>query len=276
MSSPTKGDLDPSLSLLARLVDDAMDPGYRQFAERGEKRAVDWRHSLVFVVAIALTAALATAAVMQVRAGAPSDGRTRAELTERVASATTVVEGLDVRLDALASEVEQLRGLALDGNSADRRLAGDVTELEAAVGVAPVTGPGVEITLADGPPTPVGDDGPDLARVLDTDIQLVVNGLFASGAEAVAVNGQRITVLSPIRSAGDAVLVGFRPLTPPYVVTAVGGADLRDSFEASAARAELGQLESSYGIAVDVTAEDEVTVPGRGEMQLRYAVKGDD
>ena len=73
---------------------------------------------------------------------------------------------------------------------------------------------------------PAGDGGPDLARVLDTDIQLVVNGLFASGAEAVAVNGQRITVLSPIRSAGEAVLVGFRPLTPPYTVTAVGPDEL--------------------------------------------------
>ena len=85
-----------------------------------------------------------------------------------------------------------------------------------------VTGPGLCYHAAGRPPTPAGDGGPDLARVLDTDIQLVVNGLFASGAEAVSVNGQRVTVLSPIRSAGEAVLVGFRPLTPPYEVSAVG------------------------------------------------------
>lgn len=270
MSTSTDLEPDASLSLLERLVDDAMDPGYQETADRGDKRAADWHQSAVFILAITITAALVTAAIMQVRAGAPSDGRTRAELIDRVATATTVVETLDARLDVLAGQVDSLRNSALDGSAADRQLAEDATALERAVGVAPVTGSGVEITLADGPPSPVGDDGPDLARVLDTDIQLVVNGLFASGADAVAVNGQRITGLSPIRSAGEAVLVGFRPLTPPYVVTAVGGAELPDSFDASAARAELGQLEASYGISVDVAAEDEVTVPGRGELHLRY------
>ena len=222
MSSPSKVEPDASLSLLERLVDDAMDPGYQQNAKKADKRSVNWRHSVVFAAAIAITAALATAAVMQVRAGAPSDGRTRTELTERVVGANTVVEGLDVRLDELASEVERLRELALDGSTSDRALAEDTAALEREVGVAPMTGPGVQVTMTDGPPAPAGDDGPDLARVLDTDIQIVVNGLFVAGADAVAVNGQRITALSPIRSAGQAVLVGFRPLTPPYVITGVG------------------------------------------------------
>lgn len=276
MTSPSKLEPDASLSLLERLVEDAMDPGYQEFADRSEQRAVDWRHSVVFVVAIAITAALATAAVLQVRAGAPSAGRTRAELTERVATATTVVEALDFRLDELSGEVERMRNAALNGSAADRQLAEDAAALERAVGVAPMKGPGVQVTLADGPPSPVGEDGPDLARVLDTDIQLVVNGLFASGADAVSVNGQRITALSPIRSAGEAVLVGFRPLTPPYVVTAVGETGLADGFESSAARSELSQLEASYGISVDVAAQDEVTVPGRGELQLRYVKERDD
>ncbi|MGB2839338.1 MAG: DUF881 domain-containing protein [Actinomycetes bacterium] len=275
MSSPSKVEPDASLSLLERLVDDAMDPGYQQNAKKADKRSVDWRHSVVFAAAIAITAALATAAVMQVRAGAPSDGRTRTELTERVVGANTVVEGLDVRLDELASEVERLRELALDGSSSDRALAEDAAALEREVGVASMTGPGVQITMADGPPAPVGDDGPDLARVLDTDIQLVVNGLFAAGADAVAVNGQRITALSPIRSAGQAVLVGFRPLTPPYVITGVGEESLTDDFQSGAARSELSQLEASYGINVDVAAQPEVTVPGRGELQLRYVKKGE-
>lgn len=275
MTSPSKVEPDASLSLLERLVEDAMDPGYQQFANRQDKRTVDWRHSVALAAALAVTAALATAAVMQVRAGAPSDGRTRSELTERVVSANNVVEGLDARLDELAGEVEQLRELGLSGSASDRALAEDTAALERAVGVAPMTGPGVQITMADGPPAPVGDDGPDLARVLDTDIQLVVNGLFAAGADAAAVNGQRITALSPIRSAGQAVLVGFRPLTPPYVITGVGEESLGDEFESGAARSELSQLESSYGISVDVAAQEVVTVPGRGELQLRYVKKGE-
>jgi uncharacterized protein YlxW (UPF0749 family) len=163
----------------------------------------------------------------------------------------------------------------LNGSVSDRALAEEVAALDATVGVAPMSGPGVEVTLSDGPPALAGDDGPDLARVLDTDVQLVVNGLFASGAAAVAVNGQRITALSPIRSAGEAVLVGFRPLTPPYVIAAVGPNDLADAFASGSARAELSQLEAAYGMGVEVIAQQNVTVPGRGDLQLRYAKKGE-
>lgn len=274
MTSRVPSEPDASLSLLRRLVDDAMDPGYQEAAERPQAAAAGWRHSVAFAVAIGLTAALVTAAVLQVRDGAPSDGRTRAELTERVVRATSVVEALDANRDALVSQADRLRESALDGTEADRALVDQVTTLEEDVGVSAVEGAGVAVTMEDGPPTPAGDGGPDLARVLDTDVQLVVNGLFASGAMAVAVNGQRITALSPIRSAGEAILVGFRPLTPPYNVTAVGPDDLAATFEASSARAELAQLEASYGIGVDVVAEESVEIPGRGDLELRYVEKG--
>lgn len=274
MTSRVPSDPDASLSLLRRLVDDSMDPGYREAAERSQPTSAWWRQSAAISIAIALTAALATAAVLQVREGAPSDGRTRAELTDRVVRATALVEGLDASRDALARRADQLRESALDGTAADRTLVEEVAALEAEVGIAAVEGAGVVVTLQDGPPEPAGEGGPDLARVLDTDIQLVVNGLFASGAEAVAVNGQRMTALSPIRSAGEAVLVGFRPLTPPYTVTAVGPDELSATFESSAARAELAQLEAAYGIAVDIADQESVELPGRGDLELRYVQKG--
>ena len=49
--------------------------------------------------------------------------------------------------------------------------------------------------------------------MLDRDLQVIVNGLWAAGAEAIAVNGQRLTACSAIRSAGEAILVDFRPLS---------------------------------------------------------------
>ena len=83
-----------------------------------------------------------------------------------------------------------------------------------------MTGPGLVVRLDDAagdgdgadvdPRTDVDDSG----RVTDRDLQTVVNEVWAAGAEAVAVNGQRLTALSAIRSAGDAILVDFRPLTP--------------------------------------------------------------
>jgi uncharacterized protein YlxW (UPF0749 family) len=215
-------------------------------------------------------AVLVVAAVLQVRKGAPADSETRAELVDRVQAATDALHKVDGRVDSLATRVQSARESALTGSASDRALADEVSALEATVGGGAVTGSGLQVTLQDGPPAQAGDDGPDLARILDTDIQLVVNGLFASGAEAVSVNGQRVTVLSPIRSAGEAVLVGFRPLTPPYVVNAVGPDSLATTFEQSSAREELAGLETAYGIGVDVAEQDDVTVPARLDLQVRY------
>jgi len=272
MSAPTpvKGP-DASLSLLQRLVDDAMDPGYRRAAESATKPPNGARQSMAIAVLVGLLSFLVVAAILQVRAGAPSDGTTRAELTDRVEESTNSLTTVEARVDSLAAEVEQAKADGLAGTDADQALAAQAQQLEAAVGGAEVTGSGLSITLEDGPPAPAGDGGPDLARVLDTDIQLVVNGLFASGADAVSVNGQRVTVLSPIRSAGEAVLVGFRPLTPPYEVSAVGTSSLADDFEGSLARAELAGLEAAYGISVDVSPQDEISVPGRSDLSVRYA-----
>lgn len=273
---------DPSLSLLQRIVEDAMDPGYLEAAERagrsddpahaeGEGRGLGWRSTAALSVVLFALGLLLVATVLQVRQGAPSSSETRAELAQRVDSMTGTVGAKDRQVDALSSRVQTRREQALAGSLADQQLAAEVSALEAQVGASAATGPGLTVTMTDGPPSAASEGGPDLARVLDTDIQLVVNGLFASGAEAVSVNGQRVTSLSPIRTAGEAVLVGFRPLTPPYVIAAIGPDSLATEFEASTARHELAGLSGAYGIGVDITERDEVTVPGRPDLQVRYA-----
>lgn len=266
---------DASLSLLNRVVADALDPGYQQAAARAASRPLDWRHSLVFALAVGLLAALVVATVLQVRQGAPSAEQTRAQLADRVVAESQAVATSEVRVRNLLARVESLQNQALTGSEADRALATEVETLAAAVGLAPVTGAGIEVVLDDGPPAPAGDGGPDLARVLDTDVQLVVNGLFAAGATAVAVNDQRITSLSPIRSAGSAVLVGFRPLVPPYRVSAVGPDRMAEAFTAGSAAAELRELERTYGMQVELTPQEDVTVPGRSDLQTRYLRRGD-
>lgn len=266
---------DASLSLLNRIVAEALDPGYQEAAGRGPSRPLDWRHSLVLAVAIGLLATLVVAAVLQVRQGAPTAEQTRAELADRVAAESQALDSTEARVRTLFARVEALQTKALGGTEADRALSGEADALSVAVGLAPVSGSGVEVVLDDGPAAPAGEGGPDLARVLDTDVQLAVNGLFAAGATAVAVNDQRITSLSPIRSAGSAVLVGFRPLVPPYRVTAVGPDGLAEAFAQGSARSQLAELEASYGMQVDVSPQSALTVPGRSDLQVRYLRKGD-
>ena len=273
-AAPTTG-ADPSLSMLQRIVEDAMDPGYREASFHTSGGASEprtgWRGAASVALVLFAIGFLLVAAVLQVRAGAPASSETRAELAQRVESATAEAATESRQVDELAREVQALRGSALAGTVADQQLAAQVSALEARVGGRPVSGPGLRVTMTDGPPSPAGEGGPDLARVLDTDVQLVVNGMFAAGAEAVSVNDQRVTALSPIRSAGEAILVGFRPLTPPYQITAVGPESLPASFAASRARQELAGLAAAYGMGVDVVGLDRATVPARSDLEVRYA-----
>ena len=109
-------------------------------------------------------------------------------------------------------------------------------------------------------------------RVFDRDLQTIVNGLWAAGAEAVAVNGQRLTALSAIRSAGEAILVDYRPLVPPYRVEAIGDPDdLQTSFAASTAGAYLQSLQDNFGVSASIEAKSSLTLPGSGSLALRKA-----
>ena len=94
------------------------------------------------------------------------------------------------------------------------------------------------------------------------DLQIVSNGLWAAGAEAISINGQRLTTRSAIRFAGQAILVDFRPLVRPYVVTAIGDAKaLQSSFGSSPTGSYLKSLEDNYGIPVAISGSASLTCP---------------
>ena len=106
----------------------------------------------------------------------------------------------------------------------------------------------------------------------DSDLQRVVNALWAGGAEAVAINDQRLTGLSAIRSAGDAVLVDLQPLVGPYRVEAIGDPDaMRTSLLRSGTSDFLQLLGTQYGIRSGVTTQSRLDLPGRSAPTLFFA-----
>ncbi len=112
----------------------------------------------------------------------------------------------------------------------------------------------------------------DTGRVRDRDMQRVVNGLWQSGAEAVAINGQRLTALSAIRAAGDAILVDNKPLAPPYTVLVVGdGRRLSTRFHNSADGQYLHALQENFGIRTSISVKDEVRLPAAPSVIVRTA-----
>ena len=106
-------------------------------------------------------------------------------------------------------------------------------------------------------------------RVQDVDLQITVNGLWASGAEAIAINGHRLTAVTAVRSAGSAILVDLVPLTGPYVIEAIGDpAQLETRFARTDAGQHLSTLRNTYGISSQFEGEDRLTLPGASRTRL--------
>ncbi len=213
-------------------------------------------------------------AAAQVRSQGRAVDDGRAALVAEVARRTA-------ESDALAAGLEQLRaqlargagaGPGDDVGGAERRAG--ARRARAASATVPVTGPGVVVRLDDAPAAdaPADARGGQAApgRVLDRDLQDAVNGLWAAGAEAVSVNDLRLSALTAIRSAGEAVLVDFRPLSPPYVVRAVGEASgLERRFVTGAAGRRLATYPGLYGIGLEVRRADRLSLPAAGVPDLR-------
>lgn len=227
--------------------------------------------TLTVIVAIMLGFTVAVS-VVDLRAEATAAGNPRTLLQEQVRTSRALAEELEEEHSRLESEVAHGQGAVLEG--ADPGGAERLASYERAAAAVDLSGPGVVLTLEDSAPLPAAPGVTEGAvnRVTDEDLQIAVNGLWAAGAEAVAVNGQRLTSTSAIRTAGSAVLVDFRPLAPPYEIIALGDAtQLQGGAQDSETGEHLREISSRYGIASSWQTEQELEVPARSGATLREA-----
>jgi uncharacterized protein YlxW (UPF0749 family) len=269
------------MSLLTNVMDHSLDEGYAEAAARrkaagtGElPRTV--RARLGLAAGLVLAALVVTLGAAQAREAAPVVAKERQELIDRVGSETAAADKLEDDVDRLRDDVSARQRAALEG-AGDSDGAGLVEVLSGAVAVH---GPGVKLVVNDAKEATSGGDGDpretadfsDTGRVRDRDLQRVVNGLWQAGAEAVSVNGQRLTSLSAIRAAGEAILVDNRPLVPPYTVLAVGdGQRLSTRFQDSPDGLYLHALQENYGIRTAISTEDDVRLPAAPSVIVRTA-----
>ena len=168
------------------------------------------------------------------------------------------------RRDALAAELDTERRSRLEGDERGRRLLGSLDGANFSAAATAVTGPGLTVTVTD---PGVSKDLSDVSKervegsrqvILDRDLQLVVNSLWASGAEAVSVGGVRIGPNVTIRQAGGGILVDNQPISSPYAILAVGPPHgMADAFDRSPGLQRLRLLEASYGVVVTVSSTDD-------------------
>jgi uncharacterized protein YlxW (UPF0749 family) len=258
------------MGLLFDVMNRAVDPGYAQAAARPvvtrspARRA--GRTATHLLVAVLLGIGTITA-ITTLRAPAGTSTSPRALLEREIAERSAEAEELARTNEALSAEVAQIQEDALE--AANPTLFARLQEAELASGAIAVTGPGLVIELSDSEDEQPDDDA---ARVQDIDLQIVTNALWAAGAEAIAVNGQRLTALSAIRGAGPAILVDLAPLLGPYRVEAIGDARvLQTEFARSSAANHLAFLSGTYGIGVVIAAESNLALPGAGDTALAHA-----
>ncbi|MEG3613702.1 MULTISPECIES: DUF881 domain-containing protein [Isoptericola] len=271
MSVPTQRRPDESMTLLVEVMERPLDPGYAQAAER---RAAGERPSRATWLLLGLVAVLlglmTVAAAQQLRA--PVEGVSAREvLEEEITERQAIADDLRERSASLSAEIATLNEEALaaqDAELLDRvRLDGVTT------GSVPVSGPGLVVTLSDGAAGTTPDGTASSAPVQAVDLQRVVNALWASGAEAISVGGERLTSVSAIRHAGQAIMVDLVPLPgPSYEVRAIGDPEaMQTAYARTDAPAYTQLLSSQYGIASSVSTADSLDLPGVGSQLLRYA-----
>ncbi|GAA4150661.1 hypothetical protein GCM10022416_47200 [Actinomadura keratinilytica] len=205
------------------------------------------------------------------RRSRPVAAEQRARLVAQIRARTSDNADLKRRLEKARDETERARAMALARSAEGRRVRGELSTAAAAAAATPISGDGLVVTVEDADRAEQ-DDRRDEGRVYDQDLQVLVNGLWAAGAVAIAVNGQRLTPTTAIRSAGEAVLVDYRPLSSPYRVTAVGDPGrMRAAFAGSAADRRLHALEDRYGIGYGIRGVEGLQLPAAGVLRLRHA-----
>ncbi|GGK76120.1 DUF881 domain-containing protein [Ornithinimicrobium pekingense] len=254
-----------SMALLEQVLDPPVGPGYQSAAaareEEGLPPSSGYSTALMFVTSLVL-GTLVTVSAVTLRAPDPVAAETRAQLISRIEAAQQAGDETSERVDELRAqilELEQAQVRSAQGPAAE----GGIAAASLQVGAQAVRGPGVVVVLQDALPGDSGSPGEpqNPERVNARDIQLVVNGLWSAGAEAVSVNEHRLTSTSAIRFAGEAIIVDFRGLAPPYEIRAIGDPErLAQETSTGMTGAYLAEVRNQLGIRAEVTTQEEITI----------------
>lgn len=272
----------PVPSLLRSLLSEHLDPGYAAAAEArqrsGHRRRSPSAERAWQVAAALVIATVFAAAVAQAQTLAPGVREAQQVLAGSVQHAEAAVAEATAQRDALEAEVAELRRRQLAGDAEGQQLLAGLDRAEVDAAVAAVRGPGLTVTVTDPGLSP---DLSDVSKervpgsqqvILDRDLQLVVNSLWGSGAEAVSVGGVRIGPNTTIRQAGGAILVDMEPIASPYVILAVGPPNtMAGEFDASPGLLRLRLLETSYGVGVTVAGGDDLRLPAASNRDIKFA-----
>lgn len=186
--------------------------------------------------------------------------------TRRVSELLQINSTLEQRLQKSESEISVLRS-QLQTFDRDRELE----RLRIASGLVPLQGRGLRITLSDSEKELKEYEDPIFYIVHYDQLELLVNELFAAGAEAVAVNGYRIGNTTGFSCAGTTILVDTRRIAPPYIIEAIGDSgNLKNALMMPGSFVEQQIL--SFDLKFMIETSDSIYLPAySGSIDLKHA-----
>ena len=167
--------------------------------------------------------------------------------------------------DELSEELHKMQTAAA---STDNQQDKDLLRYRAAL--VPLEGEGVIVRMDDSTKPAKAGENPNLYVIHDDDLLRVVNELRAAGAEAIAINGQRLTGTSEIRCAGPTLSVNNVRSSAPFEIRAIG--DKKSLENALRMRGGVAETLGVWGIQLDIKASNDVYIPPyRGSIRQSYA-----
>jgi len=270
-STVSGGDGTTRVGLLTEIMSNTLDEDYRVAAERSKEGRTPGRRSgrLTGALVILLFGGMIGISALRTAQQRPVAAAERDQLVAQIHERQNRLDALHAQLASLESAVADLQSSATDERTLQRQTEASLTQVAGVTGAGEVSGPGVEITADDAPDSVGSTEG---GVILDTDLQSLINALWTAGAEAIAINGHRLTSLSAIRFAGRAITVDYRSLTPPFVIEAIGNPDTLPArlLETPGGQAWLG-LKANYGIRFDTATSGNLLLPADPNTQVREA-----
>jgi uncharacterized protein YlxW (UPF0749 family) len=212
----------------------------------------------------------------QLAAEGPRVRYTSQERQPLVETATQLQERQDelkARILELRSKIQTTEQAGEGSAALVKQLNDDLQTARIAAGLIPLTGTGIVLQLEDSvePIAPGANEADYLVGARD--LRAIIEELWAAGAEAISVNGERVTPTTAIIDVGPSILVNAAYLAGPYQVTALGPDDLYPRLSASPGFVDLIRTRAQgFGIRVSVAEPDSVDVPAfAGTVTLRYA-----
>jgi len=246
--------------LLEQIADTALDDDYYVVRAGEDAPSREFNTPLTALVLTAF-ALLVMMAAVQTRNDRPATERER----------NTLISDVDARKELQVNReatAQRLRKQVADLSASADRFDPAYQDLRLQAGDLAATGPGITVVVS--PSTLGNTDG----TVTDDDLQILVNGLWYAGAEAVAINGERIGSLTGIHFANGAINVNFHNIAPPYTVVALGSSDtLLQRFENNPAGHYWASRQKDAAVQFGVTPSSDLSVPAvpKKRMTIRHA-----